>query len=311
MIEFFDLNARHEAAFIWYSGFLAYAFLRSQDVRSSILSLMKKLSGGMMLGVMTALLLFVVVLTTLAVMVGRTVGLFEVVPGITATVWFLTSGFSLLFSIDQSENGRGLLREKIKTVLAPSALCAAIFNVAILPFWWEFALLPVVTALVYASIAHSSRVANLGLSIYAVGLALVVIVSLIQTPATWEDLIQAIVFPIWLTLGAIPYLFLLLRAERYRFECGVKSKIVRAEDYGTEWPLTVNSAKLLCIHRAVWVEVDGKKYGVNGNSRGLLSTYGYKSYDLREIWRPNPAFEGVYVSIHRLLQDGFSLCRDE
>ena len=311
MIEFLDLNARHEAALIWYSAFLAFAFLRSPDVRSSVLSLLKTLSEGMMLGVVTALLLFVVVLTTLAVIMGRAVGLFEVVPGITATVWFFTSGFSLLFSLDQSENGRGLLREKIRTVLAPSAFFAALFNVAILPFWWEVALLPVVTALVYASIVHSSRAANLGLLIYAVGLALVVIVSLIETPTTWKDLMQAIMFPIWLTIGAIPHLFLLMKAERYRFESGVKSKIVRAEDYGAEWPLIVNSAKLCCIHRAIWVEVDGKKYGVNGTSRGLLSKYGYESYDFKEIWRPNPAFEGVYMSIHRLLQDGFSLCRDE
>ena len=182
MIEFLDSNARHEVALIWYSAFLAFALLRSSDARSSALSLLKTLSEGLMLGVVTALLLFVVVLTTLAIIMGRTVGLFEVVPGITATVWFITSGFSLLFSLGQSENGRGLLREKIRTVLAPSAFCAAIFDVAILPFWWEVALLPVVTVLVYASIVHSSRTANLGLLSYAVGLAIIVIADLMESP---------------------------------------------------------------------------------------------------------------------------------
>ena len=102
-----------------------------------------------------------------------------------------------------------------------------------------------------------------------------------------------------------------MRAERYRFESGVKSKTVRAEDYGKEWPLIINSAKLCCIHRAIWVEVDGKKYGVNGTSGGLLSKYGYEVHDFKEIWKPNPAFEGVFVSVHRLIEDGFSLCRDE
>ena len=259
MIEFLDLNARHEAALIWYGGFLVYISLCSSEVRSSILSLLKRASEGIILGTLTALLLFVIVLTTLAVIVGRAIGLFEVIPGITATVWFLTSGCSLLFSLDQSENGSGLLRDKIRSVLAPSALCAAMFNVAILPFWWEVALLPILTALVYASIAHSSRAANWGLSVYAVGLIFIAIVNLIEAPATWKDLTQAIVFPIWLTLGTIPYLYLLPKAERYRFESGVKSKIVRAADYGTEWPLTVNSAKLCCIHQAVWVEVDGEE----------------------------------------------------
>ena len=311
MVEFLDLNARHEAALIWYSAFLTVAIVGSSDIRSSCLSLLKTLSEGMMLGVVTALLLFVVVLTTLALIVGRTVGLFEVVPGITATVWFLTSGFTLLFSLDQRESSKGLLRAKIRTVLAPSAFFAALFNVAILPFWWEVALLPVITILVYASIARSSGVANLGLLIYAAGLILVVIVDLVESPASWKILMQAIFFPIWLTLGSTPYLFLLTRAEKYRFESGVKSKFVRDEDYGAEWPLTVNSAKLCCIHRAVWVEVDGKKYGVNGTSRGLLSNYGYESHDLNVIWRPNPVFEDVYVSIHRLLQDGLSLEEDK
>ncbi len=229
----------------------------------------------------------------------------------TATVWFLTSGFSLLFSLDQRESGKVLLRAKIRTVLAPSAFFAALFNVAILPFWWEVTLLPVITALVYATIVRSSISANLSLLIYAAGLTLVAIVDLVEDPASWKILMQAILFPMWLTLGSTPYLFLLTRAEKYRFESGVRSKYVSAKYYGTEWPLTVNSAKLCCIHQAIWVEVDGKKYGVNGTSRGLLSNYGYESHDLKEIRRPNPVLKGVYVSSHRLIKDGFSLCRDE
>ena len=172
-------------------------------------------------------------------------------------------------------------------------------------------LLPVVTALVYASIVHSSRAANLGLLLYAFGLVLVVIVGLVEFPASSKPLMQSIVFPIWLTLGSVPYLFILTQAEKYRFESGVRSKIVRVEDYGAEWPLTVNTAKLCCIYRAVWVEVDGEKYCVNGTSQGILSTHGYETHNLKEIWRPNPKFEGVYVSIHRLIQEGLSLEQDE
>ena len=93
-----------------------------------------------------------------------------------------------------------------------------------------------------------------------------------------------------------------------------------SSEYAKDWPLTVDTARLCCRFRAVWVEVNGKKYGVNGTARPLLKKYGFECPDLNEIWKDHPDKEkwleasgtdgediGWKVSIHRLIQDGLAL----
>ena len=280
-----------------------------------MLALLKTFSEGIMLLMITGQLIFVVILTILAVMVGRSLGFWETLPVITAMTWFLTSGCSLLFAIGQIGDDRGLFREKIRTVLVPSGLVVALFNIAIFPFWLEVLLFPILVILVFISIVCSSQpsagIAKLCRLVYVIALMFVAVKGLVEYPETWKSLIQGILFPIWLTLGSLPYLSLLIAAERYRFKSGSKCKIVSAADYGSDWPLTVDSANLCCRHSAVWVEVDGKIYGINGTAKGMLRQNGIKCFDLEEIWRDNPKFYGMKVSIHRLLQDGFALEQDE
>lgn len=267
--------------------------------------------------IVTGQLIFVVILTILAVIVGRQVGLWENLPVVTATIWFLTSGFSLLFSLGQAAEDKGLFRGKIKAVLVPSGVVAALCNIAIFPFWLEFLIFPILSAFIAISIIQSSQpsasVARFFLSIYVIVLIFVAAKGLVESPETWMPLAQGILLPIWLTVGSLPYLSLLITAERYRFDSGAKCKIVREADYGTDWPLTVDSAKL-CFrsgHRAVWVEVDGTRYGVNGTAKSVLRKNGYKCRDIEEIWKDDPIFDGAKVSIHRLLQDGFALEQDD
>lgn len=100
-------------------------------------------------------------------------------------------------------------------------------------------------------------------------------------------------------------------ASNCRGSAGCKT-ITRAA-YGAGWPLTVNSATLHCeeLHRlpgvtkhAVWVEVRGEKYGVNGTARGWL---GETRWKLHDIWRDDPNFPGNKVSVDPLIQDGLAL----
>lgn len=77
--------------------------------------------------------------------------------------------------------------------------------------------------------------------------------------------------------------------------------------------MTVNSATLHCEvvsrirrdQRAVWVEVRGEKYGVNGTARGWL---GETRWKLHDIWRDDPNFPGNKVGVDPLIQDGLALC---
>ena len=99
---------------------------------------------------------------------------------------------------------------------------------------------------------------------------------------------------------------LVMVGEKMQFDLSAGRKAVRSEDYGSSWPLTVDSATLCCKSGAVWVEVDGKKYGFNGLSKSILPRCGHASFNLEEIWREHP--EGMWkVDISPLIRDGLAL----
>lgn len=109
-------------------------------------------------------------------------------------------------------------------------------------------------------------------------------------------------------------LILLMRAacsNDERQSAAPAERAIRQSNYGADWPLTVNSATLHCevvrqTRRAVWVEVRGEKYGVNGTARGWL---GETRWKLHDIWRDDSDFPGNKVSVDPLIQDGLALCR--
>ena len=131
---------------------------------------------------------------------------------------------------------------------------------------WELLLIPILFVLVIAVYANRSTVLTIVssalLMAYAVGLISGVIIDLVNDPGTWRSVTQAILLPIALTVGTLPYIQLSVLVERFRFSRGAKCKMVTSSEYGKDWPLIVDSARLCCRFRAVWVEVNGKKYGV-------------------------------------------------
>ena len=158
--------------------------------------------------------------------------------------------------------------------MGPSTVVAEIVGVSVLAFWWELLLIPILFVLVIAVYANRSTVLTIVssalLMAYAVGLISGVIMDLVNDPGTWRSVTQAILLPIALTVGTLPYIQLLVLVERFRFSRGAKCKMVTSSEYGKDWPLIVDSARLCCRFRAVWVEVNGKKYGVNGTAMSLL-----------------------------------------
>ena len=127
-----------------------------------------------------------------------------------------------------------------------------------------------------------------------------------QNPNAWEVLVQTFWVPAFLTIGALPYLKLVMVGDKMQFDLSAGRKSVRSGDYGSSWPLTVNSATLCCKFGAVWVEVDRKKYGLNGNSKAMLFQYGHACFDLEEIWREHPD-GGRKADIGSLIRDGLAL----
>ena len=314
MIDWYDLNARHEAAILWFGALFIYSLAASSGVRQSVLGLLKILGHRTILMSFIGFLLVVTALATVAVCLGGIVDLWETLPIVTVCVWTVSSGVGLLLNFSNFLEKGGEFK-RAGAVLTPAATIAALTNIAILSFWWEFALLPFLGILSVTFAYYDSKdqghllysTVKTALMSYTLLVVAVAIKSLVDDPSTWKALVQAGLMPIWLTLGALPYIRLLILVEQWRFRFRCPSKTIQSTDYGSGWPLTVDSAKLCCKHSAVWIEVNGKKYGLNGTASTLLPRWGHTCSDLTEIWKNHPDLKGTKVSIHRLIQDGLAL----
>ena len=321
MLKWHDFNARHAATFLWGTAILILAVASSADVRRSICEILTILLKPAISLLIVGLLANVVVLTIIAVIVGRKIGIWETLPVVTAMVWAFTAGVSLLFHLGEFLKGENAFKSRVVALLGPSTVVAEIMGVAILSFWWELFLVPILVVLVSAVYTNRSTglaiVPTVLLLAYAAGLISKVIIDLVVDPKTLQSLAQAILFPFVLTIGTFPYIQLLVILERIRFSRSAKCKTVRSTEYGKDWPLTVDSAKLCCRSQAVWVEVNGRKYGVNGTASGILKIYGYECFELNDIWRDHPDKKEAVktvgddlawkVSTHRLFRDGLAL----
>ena len=320
MLEWHDLNARHAATFLWVTAMLILFAVRSEDVRKSVYKLLTTILKPAILLPLAGLIANVAFLTFIAVIVGRRMGVWETLPVVTASLWAFTTGFSLLLHLGEFLKGDNNFRDRAVAMLGPAAILAAVMGVAICSFWWELVLVPIlfVAGAVLVFLVNANRSSGLTivfsvlLLVYVGGSILPifkVIIGLDADPETLRSLKQSILLLLVLTIGTLPYIQLLVIVERLRFSKGAKCKMVRSRDYGKDWPLTVDTANLCCRAQAVWVEVNGRKYGVNGTAGGILKMYGYECFDLTDIWRDHPDGEamGLKVSFHRLIQDGLAL----
>ena len=331
MLEWHDLNARHEAALFWIGLFLLFAIAKSAGVRQSTRGLLRSFLAPLVSGLIIILVIVSALSATLAVLLGRAIGLFEVLPIVTVTIWCITSGFSMLFHLGESRRRNNSLGSSAFKILWPSTIIAALANVTIWSLWIEIVMVPFITLFALIPIANSSRAnarpavifSEALLSVYGFLLLAVAIVEVVQEPDTWRTLGQTIVLPAWLTLTALPYIKGILVAERIRFRLGAKCKAIGREEYGPDWPLSVDSAKLCCKHNAVWVEIGNRKYGINGTSHAVLKRFGFTIHELGDLWRDDPRWQDIRdavgvdesvepwkVSLHRLIHDGLDLCNN-
>lgn len=79
------------------------------------------------------------------------------------------------------------------------------------------------------------------------------------------------------------------------------TKAVSRSDYGTAWPLTVDSAKLGCADgRDPYVQVGNIRYALTGGEAG------YTAID--PVWADDPTAPGLKLSIGGLRADALKLC---
>ena len=324
MFEWYDLNARHEATVFWLGAVLIFGVIKSTDVRHSVVHLVKTFLSPFVSLSILGLLLNAIALSTAIVVLGRKVGLWETLPVVAATVWAFSSGIALLMNIEGFMKNDGEFRSKAISMLAPATITAEVLGNAIFPIWVELIVTPLIVVFAYGAYTEDSQDTKKGfqilLSAYGFALLATLAYGLIDNPGSWESVVQSLIFPLILTIGVFPFLKALILFERCRFLIGVNSKKVTANEYGDDWPLTVAEAKLCCKHGAVWVEVERKKYRLNGWAEPLLKQHGVPIQELEPIWRDHPERAEIVsklgadgetfvwkVDVGRLLNDGRAL----
>ena len=152
MLEWHDLNVRHEATILWGAVLLAIAVAKSPEVRRAIRRLGRTLLEPPISILLSGLFVNAAIISALAVCVGREVGLWESLPIVTATIWSLTSGVSLLFHLGEFISSSNEFRTRAFGILGPSTIITETVGIAILSFWLELFLVPIVLLLTLGSV---------------------------------------------------------------------------------------------------------------------------------------------------------------
>lgn len=253
--------------------------------------------------------------TVILVYLGNKVGLWETWPVVTAIFWSFTSGMAIIMEISKGLRGYTPLVHRIKNLLSLSIILSLLVGFPILLWWLEVILVPVLFILAGSSTMGMTRIewnsaarfSKFLLTIYATAMIALAIKDIISDSSNWNILVQAFAFPVFLTLTTGAYLTIVSGIEKRRFIFNASKKSIHRREYGTNWPLTVDSAVLCKRYSAVWIEVNNKKYALNGRAHAALPQFGHSFSDLREIWADDPNLPGYKISVYQLIQDGLAL----
>ena len=315
MIEWYDLNARQQAALLWTLVALLLVLLKFTDIRSLIRDLILSFLRPVIF-VSTSGLLFVTAAASVgAVHLGRSLGAFETPPVVTSIVWACTSGITLMATRISHGSGEMMAIRSLTKSVAPATILSIVLSFSVMGIWWEIITFPLVTAsgmlAVFTSLKDEytqvARLMNRALIVWTFVMLLRASYSLARTPDAWVSLAESVAYPFVLTVGVLPYIYAVSQYDRLQFILGCTSRKITAEEYGDRWPLSVEKAKLCCRHSVVWVKVNRTKYGVNGTSYSLLRRHGFTVHQIEQIWRPHPEIEGLRVNIGPLIEDGLNL----
>ncbi|MFI8482986.1 DUF2511 domain-containing protein [Pseudomonas sp. NPDC078700] len=87
-------------------------------------------------------------------------------------------------------------------------------------------------------------------------------------------------------------------------------QLISAENYGKEWPFTVEEMHLMCLPGNAVVVSDpesGVMYPLNGIASSKARQLALEP--LAEVWRDNPENPGAKVSVSRFIDEGLKLCK--
>lgn len=92
--------------------------------------------------------------------------------------------------------------------------------------------------------------------------------------------------------------------------CGdEKGKAIRQNEYGVDWPFTVEEGRLSCVWHSgrrqivTFIVPDGTEYALNGHAR---SSGFFRP--VQSIQKPDPSSPRLYKSLNPVIENGLKLC---
>lgn len=207
-----DLSNRDNAFLIWF-GVVAVALIAWRTGRDSLLGIWRTLRGKV-LGIIIAFGLYV----ALVVLLAWRVGIWN--PGLLkdTVAWFLLPGILLLFRFSDAYEGRRFYLRALVSVIGLTAIVEFYVTLAAFPLWVEILLLPALVFLgLLSAVAGMKPDTRPAKRFVDVLLGILGLAILIGTAAWLADhwatidkaqLALSFALPIWLTVAALPFIFL-------------------------------------------------------------------------------------------------------
>jgi hypothetical protein len=209
-----SLNNRELAVLVW-SGILLLWVLSRRSVRPAIWNLIKSIFQPLIIGTLLGLAVWVAA----CVWVADQFGVWEVRLINETVLWFLATGLVLWFSLPRVAEEDRFVRKAVQRVVAFGLLGEIFINLVVLPIWIEIFLVPFITILValeafvdgQADYAQAQKLLEWVSALIGLALFAYVVISLITDPSQVEPayIARLIALPIWLTLVALPLIFLI------------------------------------------------------------------------------------------------------
>jgi hypothetical protein len=206
-------NNRQWAFILWVVVLLAWALTRP-ELRSSVRDVLRTAGSPKIVGPLVVLLGWVVGLVYLA----ARIGLWDSDRTADTAFWFVTAGLVLFGNFGKVSQERHFLRRGAFATLKFSAMVEVLAEVFVLNLVAEVILLPVLALLGGMSAVSAlrqehhqvKRLVDGVLSVGSICLLLYVVVSLVNNWGSVDkrDLFQQFALPVWLTVGVLPYIFI-------------------------------------------------------------------------------------------------------
>ena len=206
------LSTRELATLIWLVPVATIVLWKMPSVRASLRHLVRIILGPVLVVPMAMFAAWMVAVVWVAAQVAAwDVSLLK------DTLYWVLPGFVLMFGATRAATEHGFFRRRVRDAIGVSVFLAFYLGLVTLDLLGELLLVPVLALLsLYAAAGGTSSVsaeagnrAKVALGVIATGLLVFTTIRFVQNPAATDSgsLARSFAMPIWLTLGALPFVW--------------------------------------------------------------------------------------------------------